>query len=101
MSVLIMEMKIPAHCWQCGFKDSDDECMAMYAVDRSCCGVMEVWGGSKRPDWCPLIELPDHGDLIDRDEQIERARKLRLRTADLITSILVTAPVVIQAERSE
>ena len=21
----------------------------------------------ERPTWCPLIELPPHGDLIDRD----------------------------------
>lgn len=92
MSVLIMEMKIPAHCWQCGFKDSEDECMAMYAADRSRCSVMDMWGESKRPEWCPLIELPDHGDLIDRDA---------LTATDSWEWIRHGAPVVIPAERRE
>lgn len=68
MSILIKGMKMPKHCWQCGLKDSDDECMAMYSIDRSCYAVNEVWGESKRPEWCPLIEIPDHGDLMDKTD---------------------------------
>lgn len=30
---------------------------------------------SMRPDWCPLIEIPEpHGDLIDRDVLAERMK---------------------------
>lgn len=25
----------------------------------------------RRPDWCPLVPVPPHGDLIDRDQFIE------------------------------
>lgn len=67
MSVLIKGMKMPKHCWQCGLKDSDDECMAMYAIDRQIANVDEVWGEQRVPDWCPLIEIPHHGDLIDKE----------------------------------
>jgi hypothetical protein len=51
-----------------------------------------------RPDWCPLVEIPEpHGDLIDRDA---------LRIAELDTLIMIRyklayAPTVIEAEGSE
>jgi hypothetical protein len=25
-----------------------------------------------RPDWCPLVSVPPHGDLIDRDAAAEK-----------------------------
>ena len=25
-----------------------------------------------RPDWCPLVEVPDHGDLIERDTVVDK-----------------------------
>jgi len=44
---------------------------------------------STRPDWCPLIEVPEpHGDLIDRD----MLPKSRVEWEDI-----VTAPTVIPA----
>lgn len=54
-----------------------------------------------KPYDCPLIELQDHGDLVDRDEQIERSRKLNLNTSYVISLLLNTATVVVPAERSE
>lgn len=46
------------------------------------------------------VELPDHGDLIDRDKQIERAWRLKLDARGLITKLLNTATVIVPAERN-
>lgn len=46
-----------------------------------------------------VIELPSpHGDLIDRDELIERAWRLNLSTRELIETMLKTAPTILEAE---
>lgn len=50
MSVLIKGMKKPKDCYQCRLHYGNGECGV--SVDGN----------------CPLIELPDHGDLIDMDE---------------------------------
>ena len=60
MSVLIKGMKMPESCHQCvagygGF------CFVCSAEDD---GVCPDHG---RPEWCPLVELPPHGRLIDAD----------------------------------
>lgn len=55
---------------------------------------------------CPLIELPDHGDLIDRDALKEKAHKLpngynHGYFHKCVDELFADAPVVIPAERSE
>lgn len=60
-SVLIKGMWMPKHCWQCRFQNSEDLCVLL---DDDC---MKIWGEQNRLPNCPLIEVPDHGDLIDRD----------------------------------
>ena len=58
MSVLIKGMEVHrGRCWECPCLDSEyGECNALkkdvHYVDL---------------DDCPLIEIPDHGDLIERD----------------------------------
>ncbi len=72
MSVLIKGMKMPKNCMECPFKGFDrakgkgnictiDEEISLHAVLEGL-DVKFVKMGD-----CPLIELPDHGDLIDRD----------------------------------
>lgn len=60
MSVLIKGLEMPRHCTECLFcKRSYDE--ARNYVDFIC--IVDGTISS-----CPLIPIPDHGDLIDRDE---------------------------------
>ncbi len=68
---------------------------------------IEPDGSCDKPNWqgdCTLlkgvqaIEIPPHGDLIDRDEQIERAWRLNLSTRELIDTMLKSAPTIIPAE---
>ena len=60
MSVLIRGMKMPTSCHQCvagygGF------CFVCPAEEDGTCP------DHGRPKWCPLVPIPPHGDLIDRD----------------------------------
>ena len=71
MSVLVKGMEMPQDCREC--------CMAEYHINtgKTWCkpadGLLAdtyrpiMYDG--RPDWCPLVELPEkHGDLIDRND---------------------------------
>lgn len=61
MSVLIKGAKPPSGCRWCYF---NEDCKCALIVG---CDFDDTNGTHRRKD-CPLIELPDHGDLIDRDE---------------------------------
>lgn len=57
MSVIVKGMKMPKDCYYCD--------MSSFGV---CNVVGRIWDIEKRPDWCPLVELPEkHGRLIDAD----------------------------------
>ena len=96
MSVLIKGMKMPKG-------------------DKALVVVINSNGTVDRPNWrwdCTLIkgaeavELPDHGDLIDRDALREKAHKLpngynHGYFHKCVDELFDYAPVVIPAERSE
>lgn len=60
MSILIRGMEMPKSCKGCRF-----------AVDGFCCAYPGVnifaLQENIRPEWCPLVEVPPHGRLIDAD----------------------------------
>ena len=59
--IYIPGMEMPKSCWDCGALHEEDYCYAgNMSIDR---------GHSKdRAKYCPLIEVPDHGRLIDADK---------------------------------
>ena len=72
MSVLIKDMELPKDCPYCK--------MAHYNASDEFTGCAVVPGkryamhndavyakSTQRPDWCPLVEIPSHGRLIDAD----------------------------------
>ena len=61
MGVYIKGMEMPENCFHCRFSRWD--------VEGGFCDLLNEDADMrfKRHDDCPLIELPDHGDLIDRD----------------------------------
>ncbi len=74
MSVLVKNMKMPKDCPQCplsSWSPITDEFLGCFIVPGKRYAVLsdkEYAESTKRPDWCPLVELPEkHGDLIDRD----------------------------------
>lgn len=76
MSVLIKGMLMPKNCRECRFKDY------VFTTGVTWCGVdcvvlarnFEAIGFDGRPDWCPLVDLGKHGDLIDRDKVIPKLK---------------------------
>ena len=75
MSILIRGMEMPENCDKCRFQSA----LRLYcdAMPYNYCGNTD---DIERPEWCPLIEIPQHGDLIDRDE----LRKIFLEQYDYL-----------------
>lgn len=111
MSVLIKGMKMPTSCLKGGCP-----------LDGFACQLWEdkYWASYEDPEKgrhrdCPLIETPDHGDLIDRnmliggfaDWYIQESPmylgddKVVAETIGDAMKAIEAAPVVIPAERSE
>lgn len=61
MGIYIKGMEMPQNCLQCYCTDSEyGECVL--DTEKRCPDDYK-----KRADWCPLVELPPHGDLISRE----------------------------------
>lgn len=65
MSVVIKGMQMPTSCYYCGLTDTsfiNCQAFSQYKLLEDDCE-------ERRPDWCPLVELPEHhGRLIDENE---------------------------------
>ena len=64
--ILIRGMEMPDRCSNCWLMDGEDSW---------CCATRGRhldpeyrYGIKDKPDFCPLVELPPHGRLIDADE---------------------------------
>lgn len=122
MSILIRGREMPDRCESCGFMNP--------FKDPPTCGLTgtRILGNANaRLDNCPLVEIPPHGDLIDRDALTERldeiwdcndmvfeddkicgrihadCKSCRWReTRDYITDkVIKHAPTIIEAEEDE
>ena len=64
MSVYIKGMEMPKSCFECKLLDYTDtyKCRVRFESLAREHGI-----NISRPDWCPLIPVPDHGRLIDAD----------------------------------
>lgn len=71
MSIVVRGIKMPSSCEDCKwcgehFFTGDYMCKIKYDF------LDENKISKERPDWCPLIELPEHhGDLIDRKDVLD------------------------------
>ena len=93
MSVLIM-----------GLKMQKEETLKIAIRD----GTASVYLDEGKADYYSVIELPDHGDLVDRDVVERLAVEIWMRNSngddamqELIHKLREEVPVVIPAERSE
>lgn len=101
MSVIIKGMTMPNTCYDCEFHQSGypDWCDLSFIS-------LDIDKTSRRPDWCPLVEIPDdHGDLIDRDALMAcKGSAYDIDGHELYavgTGTILRMPVVVPAERSE
>ena len=119
MGVYIKGITMPKGCYDCPMLEGDRDDGLCHAASKWL-DDDEYWLWSAYPEGdiddskpanCPLIHVPDHGDLIDRDAldgvlltngiagAITR-RKIRYTVGDVRTMV-GHAPVIIPAERSE
>ena len=104
MSVLIKGMEMPKDCLHCPFSYMSSDCLKIWII----CKVKDVsvTDGDAvkegRPDWCPLVEVPPHGDLIDRDALCEYIEDLSdnmwTNNFGVSEQRLFDAPTIIEAE---
>ena len=116
MSVLIKGMEMPTSCFTCPFREKVDPENIMCIVTREV--FEETFAGTiqtRNRGNCPLISIPPHGDLIDRDalkaKQQEDAdlfdnaytlmEKSRRDEALNAVSNIINAPTVIPAEEAK
>lgn len=97
MSVLIKGMAMPQNCVHCELFHDEGFCIVTGTS-------IKLWGESRNTD-CPLVELPDHGDLIDRDALFDDNSWDWFNewgsTVNRQAQLVADAPAVIPAERSE
>lgn len=100
MSIMIKGMEMPDSYYDCRMRTDSYFCSAM---PKEFCGYTD---DIKRPDWCPLIELPPHGRLIDADKLLTdrmKSKYYHLPNGDTAIPIIDIehAPTVLEAEKTE
>lgn len=118
MSVLIKGITVPKDCPMCPMAHYDTlnhfRGCEVVPGKRHAINDPNYANTSIRPDWCPLIELPPHGRLIDADALMETFRerkrptlsdgedgsKERVRYLDFISTLqaIKDAPTIIETE---
>ena len=73
-STFSVGMEMPSRCSECIF-NTKKEC-------KLCPGLLDVRDGKERRVYCPLVDVPDHGPLVDAalidkhiEEVIEKLKK--------------------------
>lgn len=107
MSVLVKGMKMPESCRECRFQDFGS------TTGDTWCGVkdivlaknFEVIGFDGKPDWCPLVALPDkHGRLVDADAIVNAMNDMNVGGEVFVTAveyvklIMNDADAIVEAE---
>lgn len=105
MGILIKGMTMPKSC---------DNCPCYYETEgawRNECQVLreECAISEGRPSWCPLIEVPPHGRLIDanvlmeNEENISFKDEWHMTVTEAFVSVknIAHAPTIIEAEEGE
>lgn len=86
MGIYIPEMKKPESFEECVFANEFAECTLNEDLEK--CAFARMGKG------CPLIEVKQHGRLVDIDELIERDKKAFQATIDITKSIRTAEAIV-------
>ena len=96
MSVLIKGIEMPKNCKRCPLRYTNTGYTFCELTGESL--IIET---DKRDDSCPLIEVPPHGDLVDRNYLISEYDRQHSGPAGGARRIIEDAPPIIEAEGSE
>ena len=102
MSVIVKGMKMPKCCRECRITRIDLKCYCGKTVRQ------KEWKSETRPDWCPLVALPDkHGRLVDADAIVTAMNDMKVEGEVFVTAvnyvklIMNDADTIVEAEDSE
>lgn len=106
MSVLIKGMGMPKDCPFCPMShwnkmDKLTGCDAVSGKRYIPEGDYLYWNSEGRPDWCPLIEIPPHGRLIEADKLMDKVRRYGgggLWSEEELYFTVKDMPTIIEAE---
>ena len=112
--IYIPKMQMPKNCTVCDFMMNCDECEGhecYCTVLNRCIGYLpssspflcdgvHLVHSDKRLDNCPLVSVPDHGELIDRDalRNVMFIGEQCLYSWDEIEDAIEYAPTIIPAD---
>ena len=101
MSILIRGMEMPKCCEYCRFSYALPN--GDYDIYVKCAALNRLipTDDKLKRDDCPLIELPTHGDLIDRDDLLWANRDADSMDDDSIMDRIWEAPAILEAEGVE
>jgi len=104
MSILIKGMEMPQNCGDCPLFESKYHYHGCHAVPESF-SVLNMWDFvGEKPSWCPLIELPPHGRLVDIDRlflevnNLINSEKGILQIVSETEKLIRNAPIVVESE---
>ena len=99
MSILIKGMNMPTGCQCCFIERVGNRCLCGRHI------TTEEWNAMHRPDWCPLVELPEkHGRLIDERVAYDKIAEQEggyYMDMDGVDMGLQETPTVIEAEGND
>lgn len=75
--VYIPGMEMPSACMDCPC-EYDNCCMVIHKYPE-----FEEWSTS-RPEWCPLIPVHTHGDLIERNKLYEKTAEWEAQALHMV-----------------
>ena len=110
--VYVPGMKKPYGCTFCPWYQTF--CSFCKAANKN----ISVLDMNKGPDWCPLVEVPDHGDLVDRgaledtvlrlnfpeeypSDDVAESWEITRNQYKMIDNVLFQMPTVIPADKEE
>ena len=100
MSILIRGMEMPKRCMDCNFGDA---LMGKgFCYVSHCKQIEDYFGRNDRPSWCPFVEIPPHGRLIDENVIRQYAKDVVLvngaKHRCIDATVLCEMPCVIESE---
>lgn len=109
MSILIKDENMPESCGHCWLLVSGTDVNGKPEYE---CVLTEEKRAfeelfRKRGEWCPLVEIPPHGELIDRNKLLKSLEREWNVSDDtdfankIVWNITETAPTVIESEEQE
>lgn len=113
MSILIKGMEMPTRCFACPMCEiSDIEICCSIPIGGVAVSYEEIdeqIAIQDRPSWCPLVEIPPHGRLIDADKAAKQgwtiSRTYSASPTEMVYEVKKMTdevlPTIIEAEESK